>query len=67
MATCDAATGNALDMAEMAFAFLVTGPAPPTLDGAAIGHGLPARPVCVPHSWKWNSTVTPIVRCYPQR
>lgn len=34
-----------LDTLEDAFVVLVTGPAPLALDGAAIGHGLPGRPI----------------------
>ncbi|WP_433476547.1 hypothetical protein ACQPZP_05530 [Spirillospora sp. CA-142024] len=36
---------NALDVAEHAFKQLTSGPTPLTIDGGAIGHGLPARPI----------------------
>jgi len=41
----DAARCNALDLAEQHFNLLVTGPAPLSLDGSLIGHGLPARDI----------------------
>ncbi|MGW0805558.1 hypothetical protein [Nonomuraea sp. NPDC002799] len=34
-----------LDVAEHAFTLLMRGPAPLSLDGALLGHGLPARPI----------------------
>ncbi|MGW4794872.1 hypothetical protein ACWEPC_20920 [Nonomuraea sp. NPDC004297] len=34
-----------LDVAEHAFALLMRGPAPLSVDGALLGHGLPARPI----------------------
>ncbi|MFC4014793.1 hypothetical protein ACFOY2_46760 [Nonomuraea purpurea] len=34
-----------LDVAEHAFTLLMRGPAPLSLNGAALGHGLPARPI----------------------
>ncbi|MER6007961.1 hypothetical protein ABT120_56140 [Nonomuraea angiospora] len=34
-----------LDVAERAFALLMRGPAPLSVDGAQLGHGLPARPI----------------------
>jgi hypothetical protein len=37
--------GNALSVAEKTFRLLITGPSPLAIDGEAIGHGLPARPV----------------------
>lgn len=38
-------TAHALDAAERSFTALVQGPAPLTVDGTALGHGLPARPI----------------------
>ncbi|MFB4302211.1 hypothetical protein [Actinomadura sp. NTSP31] len=38
-------TAHALTAAERSFAALVQGPAPLTVDGAALGRGLPARPI----------------------
>ncbi len=35
----------AIDVLDASFRLLVTGPAPLALDGAALGHGLPARPI----------------------
>jgi hypothetical protein len=37
--------GQALTIAEATFQLLITGPSPLAIDGQAIGHGLPARPV----------------------
>lgn len=38
-------TAHALNAAERSFTALVQGPAPLTVDGTALGHGLPARPI----------------------
>lgn len=37
--------GNTLAVAERAFRLLITGPAPPAVNGKTIGHGLPPRPI----------------------
>jgi hypothetical protein len=42
---CPASAGSPLDQVEAAFRLLTTGPDPLAIDGAAAGHGLPARPV----------------------
>lgn len=38
-------TAHVLDVAEANFAALTRGPSPLAVDGAALGHGLPARPI----------------------
>ncbi|MFI7131297.1 hypothetical protein ACIBQ1_36820 [Nonomuraea sp. NPDC050153] len=42
---CRLAGSLPLDVAEHAFALLMRGPAPLSVDGAQLGHGLPARPI----------------------
>ena len=44
-ATAGERTGNALTVAERSFQLLTTGPGALAVDGAAVGHGLPARVV----------------------
>jgi hypothetical protein len=41
----DVRSGNAIDIAGTSFNLLVQGPSPLCMDGAKIGHGLPARPI----------------------
>ncbi|MFB4308414.1 hypothetical protein [Actinomadura sp. GTD37] len=43
----DAETGHVLDVAETTFDLLTRGPAPLSVDGAALGHGLPARKIAL--------------------
>ncbi|WP_242909647.1 hypothetical protein [Actinomadura terrae] len=43
----DAEPGHVLDVAETTFDLLTRGPAPLSLDGAALGHGLPTRTIAL--------------------
>ncbi|MFC5828043.1 hypothetical protein [Nonomuraea insulae] len=43
--SCSRGGSLPLDVAEHAFTLLMRGPAPLSLDGAQLGHGLPARPI----------------------
>ncbi len=41
----DVIPGSSFDTLETCFRLLTSGPAPLTLDGRHVGHGLPARPI----------------------
>ena len=45
VAVMDVIPGSSFDTLETCFRLLTSGPAPLTLDGRHVGHGLPARPI----------------------
>ncbi|MCP2342936.1 sigma-70 family RNA polymerase sigma factor [Actinomadura rupiterrae] len=61
-------TGDALVAVESAYSALITGPALLSIDGAALGCGLPARPIALPEAAGWmydnakGPTASPAIR-----